>query len=130
MSAAAILELLRDEGLVVHLDSKAIAVEGRSGAAVRVTIRSAAGEQTLDGSDILVAVGRTEHRTGPGSTSPAWRWTSAAMSRSTTGWRRVPPGSGPSASAPAARNSRMWRSMTSVSCERTSPAGRVPRAAA
>ena len=64
--AAAILEMLRDEGLVVHLDSKAIAVEGRSGAAVRVTIRSAAGEQTLDGSDILVAVGRTPNTQGAG----------------------------------------------------------------
>ena len=43
---------------------------------------------------------------GSGSMWPASRWTIAATSRSTSGWRRARPASGRSASAPAARSSR------------------------
>jgi pyruvate/2-oxoglutarate dehydrogenase complex dihydrolipoamide dehydrogenase (E3) component len=63
--AAAILEMLRDEGIVVHLGGKVLRVEGRSGEAVSLQIRTAS-DQTIEGSDILVAAGRTPHTDGIG----------------------------------------------------------------
>jgi pyruvate/2-oxoglutarate dehydrogenase complex dihydrolipoamide dehydrogenase (E3) component len=63
--AAAILEMLRDEGIVVHLGGKVLRVEGRSGEAVSLQIRTAS-DQTIEGSDILVAAGRTPNTDGIG----------------------------------------------------------------
>src|SRR5271170_647281 len=57
--AASVLEMLRDEGVTVHLGAKVLQVEGRSGGSVRVRLVTSAEEQTLEGSDILVAAGRT-----------------------------------------------------------------------
>jgi pyruvate/2-oxoglutarate dehydrogenase complex dihydrolipoamide dehydrogenase (E3) component len=42
----------------VILDAQTIRVEGHSGTHVRVVVRTPSGEQTLEGSDILVAAGR------------------------------------------------------------------------
>jgi pyruvate/2-oxoglutarate dehydrogenase complex dihydrolipoamide dehydrogenase (E3) component len=63
---AALLEMLRDEGVVVHLGAKILGVQGRSGQAVSVQLRNAAGDQTIEGSDVLVAAGRTPNTTGVG----------------------------------------------------------------
>jgi pyruvate/2-oxoglutarate dehydrogenase complex dihydrolipoamide dehydrogenase (E3) component len=60
------LGVLRDEGIDVIFGAEAIAVEGRSGSDVRVLLRTDAGEQTVEGSDILVAVGRTPNTAGIG----------------------------------------------------------------
>jgi pyruvate/2-oxoglutarate dehydrogenase complex dihydrolipoamide dehydrogenase (E3) component len=63
--AAAILQMLRDEGIAVHLGAKVLRVQGRSGEAVKLEIRTA-GDQTIEGSDILVAAGRTPNTHGIG----------------------------------------------------------------
>jgi pyruvate/2-oxoglutarate dehydrogenase complex dihydrolipoamide dehydrogenase (E3) component len=63
--AEAILEMLRDEGIVVHLGVKVISVQGRSGEAISLQIHTA-GDQTIEGSDILVAAGRTPNTAGIG----------------------------------------------------------------
>jgi pyruvate/2-oxoglutarate dehydrogenase complex dihydrolipoamide dehydrogenase (E3) component len=63
---AALLDMLRDEGVVVHLGAKILGVQGRSGQAVSVQLRSSAGDQTIEGSDILVAAGRTPNTNGIG----------------------------------------------------------------
>jgi pyruvate/2-oxoglutarate dehydrogenase complex dihydrolipoamide dehydrogenase (E3) component len=63
--AAAILEILRDEGIVVHLGAKVVRVQGRSGEAIGLQIRTA-NDQTIEGSDILVAAGRTPNTAGIG----------------------------------------------------------------
>jgi pyruvate/2-oxoglutarate dehydrogenase complex dihydrolipoamide dehydrogenase (E3) component len=63
--AEAILEMLRDEGIVVHLGAKVISVHGRSGEAISLQIR-AAGDQIIEGSDLLVATGRTPNTAGIG----------------------------------------------------------------
>jgi pyruvate/2-oxoglutarate dehydrogenase complex dihydrolipoamide dehydrogenase (E3) component len=63
--AAAILEMLRDEGIVVHLGVEVLRVQGRSGEAVSLQIRTAS-DQTIEGSDILVAAGRTPNTGGIG----------------------------------------------------------------
>jgi pyruvate/2-oxoglutarate dehydrogenase complex dihydrolipoamide dehydrogenase (E3) component len=64
--ASAILELLSDEGIVAHLGAKVIGVEGRSGRSVSLRMRTSAGDRTVEGSDLLVAVGRTPNTDGIG----------------------------------------------------------------
>jgi len=64
--AAAILEMLRDEGIVLHLEAKVLGVQGRSGETVSLQMRTPSGDQTIEGSDILVAVGRTPNTSGIG----------------------------------------------------------------
>jgi pyruvate/2-oxoglutarate dehydrogenase complex dihydrolipoamide dehydrogenase (E3) component len=57
--ADALLELMRDEGIEVWLQSEMLGVTGRSGSGVALRVRSGATERMLEGSDILVATGRT-----------------------------------------------------------------------
>lgn len=64
--AAAVLDMLSDEGIVVHLAARLERVEGRSGDSVSVRIGTQAGDRTVDGSDILVAAGRTPNTSGIG----------------------------------------------------------------
>src|SRR6266481_2727431 len=64
--AAALLEMLRDEGIAVHLGANVLGVQGRSGENVSLQLRTPSGDQTIDGSDILVAAGRTPNTAGIG----------------------------------------------------------------
>jgi pyruvate/2-oxoglutarate dehydrogenase complex dihydrolipoamide dehydrogenase (E3) component len=61
---AALLDLFRDEGIEVLLDTEVLKVEGRSGQQVRVHVRDAKGERVIEGSDLLVATGRTANTRG------------------------------------------------------------------
>jgi pyruvate/2-oxoglutarate dehydrogenase complex dihydrolipoamide dehydrogenase (E3) component len=63
---AAILELLQDEGIAVRLRTRVRGVEGRSGSGVRVLTDGPDGEGVVEGSDLLVAVGRTPNTDGIG----------------------------------------------------------------
>ena len=56
--AEEMLRILTSEGIEVLLGVEPINVRGLSGDEVSVTVRTAAGEQRIDGSDLLVAVGR------------------------------------------------------------------------
>jgi pyruvate/2-oxoglutarate dehydrogenase complex dihydrolipoamide dehydrogenase (E3) component len=62
----AIEGLLGDEGIEVLLSAEPLQVEGRSGESVRLRVRTPQGEQFLEGSDILVAAGRTPNTAGIG----------------------------------------------------------------
>jgi pyruvate/2-oxoglutarate dehydrogenase complex dihydrolipoamide dehydrogenase (E3) component len=64
--AAAVLEMLRDDGIEVHLGIRVLSVQGRSGQAVSLQMRTPAGDQTVEGSDLLVAAGRTPNTYGIG----------------------------------------------------------------
>ncbi len=64
--AAAILEMLRDEGIVVHLGAQVLGMQGRSGSSVSLQMLTPSGDQTIEGSDILVATGRTPNTDGIG----------------------------------------------------------------
>ena len=64
--AAALLEMLHDEGIVVHLGAEVVGVRGRSGENVSLQVRTPSGNQTIDGCDILVAAGRTPNTDGIG----------------------------------------------------------------
>jgi pyruvate/2-oxoglutarate dehydrogenase complex dihydrolipoamide dehydrogenase (E3) component len=64
--ASAILETLHDEGIEVHLGTQVLEVHGRYGTGLSVRIHSAEGDRTIEGSDILVATGRTPNTVGIG----------------------------------------------------------------
>jgi pyruvate/2-oxoglutarate dehydrogenase complex dihydrolipoamide dehydrogenase (E3) component len=64
--AEEILRILRAEGIDVILGAHAVNVEGVSGKSVRLALRTASGEQVVEGSDILVAVGRIPNTAGIG----------------------------------------------------------------
>jgi pyruvate/2-oxoglutarate dehydrogenase complex dihydrolipoamide dehydrogenase (E3) component len=58
--------ILSDEGTQVLVEAQLLQVRGRSGEKVSLIVRTASGEQTIDGSDILVAVGRIPNTAGIG----------------------------------------------------------------
>jgi pyruvate/2-oxoglutarate dehydrogenase complex dihydrolipoamide dehydrogenase (E3) component len=57
--ADAVREMLEDEGIEVLLSAGVDRVDGRSGGRVRLAVRTESGERQLEGSDVLVAAGRT-----------------------------------------------------------------------
>jgi len=67
----AILQLFRDEGIDVLLDTQVLSVKGLSGEHVSLELKSGNGARNpntniLEGTDLLVAVGRTPNTTGVG----------------------------------------------------------------
>ena len=58
--------ILSDEGMQVLVEAQLLEVRGRSGDKVTLVVRTPSGEQNIDGSDILVAVGRVPNTTGIG----------------------------------------------------------------
>jgi pyruvate/2-oxoglutarate dehydrogenase complex dihydrolipoamide dehydrogenase (E3) component len=57
---------LSDEGIQVHVAAELLNVRGRSGEKVSLVVRTASGEQNIEGSDILVTVGRIPNTSGIG----------------------------------------------------------------
>ena len=64
--AAEVRRILGGEGIEILLAADVLQVEGRSGEGVRLRVRAAGGEQTIAGSDVLVATGRTPNTAGIG----------------------------------------------------------------
>ena len=56
---AALLDLFHDEGIEVLLGTQVFQVEGDSGKEVRVHAKDGPGDRIIEGSDLLVSVGRT-----------------------------------------------------------------------
>jgi pyruvate/2-oxoglutarate dehydrogenase complex dihydrolipoamide dehydrogenase (E3) component len=56
--AEEMLNILTAEGIEVVLDTQPVSVRGLSGDEITVTLRTAKGEQQIEGSDLLVAIGR------------------------------------------------------------------------
>jgi pyruvate/2-oxoglutarate dehydrogenase complex dihydrolipoamide dehydrogenase (E3) component len=81
--------ILSDEGIQILVAAETLNVNGRSGEAVSLTVRTTSGEQKIEGSDILI-------RTLPGSglRRPASSWMVVATFASMSGWRRRRPMSG------------------------------------
>ena len=63
---AALLDLFHDEGIEVLLGTHVSRVEGQSGKTVRVRAKDGPGERTIEGTDLLVATGRTPNTKGIG----------------------------------------------------------------
>ncbi len=61
-----IRRLLADEGIEVLVETELVQASGRSGDRVTLTVRTPSGERRIDGSDILVAVGRIPNTAGIG----------------------------------------------------------------
>jgi pyruvate/2-oxoglutarate dehydrogenase complex dihydrolipoamide dehydrogenase (E3) component len=64
--AQSILRLFEDEGIEVLLNTNVLGVSGLSGEGLHLQIQTQSGTRTVDGSDILVAVGRTLNTKGIG----------------------------------------------------------------
>jgi pyruvate/2-oxoglutarate dehydrogenase complex dihydrolipoamide dehydrogenase (E3) component len=64
--AGEIQRILTGEGVEFLLSAKVASAAGRSGEAVSLTVREGAGERTIEGSDLLVAAGRTPNTSGIG----------------------------------------------------------------
>ena len=58
--------ILSDEGIQVLVEAELLQVRGRSGDKVTLIVRTPSGEQHINGSDILVAVGRVPNTAGIG----------------------------------------------------------------
>jgi pyruvate/2-oxoglutarate dehydrogenase complex dihydrolipoamide dehydrogenase (E3) component len=65
-TAAGMQRILSDEGIEILLSAPPVRVDGRSGEAVTVTVRTASGERKIEASDILVATGRVPNTAGIG----------------------------------------------------------------
>src|SRR6266849_467530 len=63
---AALLDLFHDEGIEALLGTHVSRVEGLSGKEVRVYAKDVLGERVIEGTDLLVSVGRTPHTKGIG----------------------------------------------------------------
>jgi pyruvate/2-oxoglutarate dehydrogenase complex dihydrolipoamide dehydrogenase (E3) component len=61
-----IRRILEEEGIRVVVEAKLLQVSGRSGDKVTLVVRNPSGEQRIEGSDILVAVGRIPDTAGIG----------------------------------------------------------------
>jgi pyruvate/2-oxoglutarate dehydrogenase complex dihydrolipoamide dehydrogenase (E3) component len=61
-----IQRILGDEGIKFLIGAEVIEVRGRSGEDVSLIVRADSGERTIEGSDILVAAGRTPNTDGIG----------------------------------------------------------------
>jgi pyruvate/2-oxoglutarate dehydrogenase complex dihydrolipoamide dehydrogenase (E3) component len=64
--AEGVRQLLTDDGIEVLVSAETLQVEGRSGERLRLRVRTPQGERGLEGSDILVATGRTPNTAGIG----------------------------------------------------------------
>ncbi len=65
--ADAVRHMFTEEGIDVLEAAETLAVRGRSGNEVSVIVRTPAGEQTVEGTDILIATGRIPNTAGIGS---------------------------------------------------------------
>jgi pyruvate/2-oxoglutarate dehydrogenase complex dihydrolipoamide dehydrogenase (E3) component len=63
---AALLDLFHDEGIEVLLGTQVSQVEGHSGKEVRVHAKDSPGERIVEGTDLLISVGRTPNTKGIG----------------------------------------------------------------
>jgi pyruvate/2-oxoglutarate dehydrogenase complex dihydrolipoamide dehydrogenase (E3) component len=61
-----IRRMLSDEGIQVIVEAEVLHVHGQSGKEVSLAVRTTSGEQNIEGSDILVAVGRIPNTVGIG----------------------------------------------------------------
>ena len=64
--AEAVHSILSEEGIRFVLSAELVAVQGRSGEGVSLTARMPTGTQTIEASDILVAIGRIPNTAGIG----------------------------------------------------------------
>jgi pyruvate/2-oxoglutarate dehydrogenase complex dihydrolipoamide dehydrogenase (E3) component len=106
--SAGLMELMQDEGIDVLLNSEVQRVTGRSGEVVTILVRAGRDQRSLQGTDILVAAGRTPNTDRLGLEQAGVEVDSHGTSASTSGCRPRPGTSGRLASPPVARTSLMW----------------------
>ena len=101
--------ILSEEGIQFVLSAELVAVQGRSGGAVSLTAGTRAGAQTIEGSDILVAIGRIPNTTGIGLDTAGVALDARGYIRVNDRLETTAPNAGQWATVLAARSSRMSR---------------------
>ena len=82
MSPSRCFQIFREDGIDVSARGVgAEQVEGRSGQSVRVRLQTPAGEQVVEGSDLLAALGRVPNTEELNLPPPGSRRTAGASSR-------------------------------------------------
>lgn len=64
--AEVLMRQLEGEGVAVLLNAQTLGVEGRSGSRISLHVRTPTGDQKIEGTDLLVAAGRTPNTSGIG----------------------------------------------------------------
>ena len=120
--------LLGRESMEILLNAKPSNVHGLSGDTVTVTARTADGERTIEGSHLLVAVGRIANTADIGLDKAGIALDARGFVQVNERLETTAPGSGRLANVPAVRNSRMSPSTTSGSSATTWTVETVRRA--
>jgi len=105
--------ILSDEGIDVLVAAEIRRVQGRSGGDVSLLVRTSSGEQTIEGSDILVAAGRSPNTAGIGLEAAGVELDGHGYIKVNERLETVHPRSGRSENVPAAHNSPTCPSTTS-----------------
>ena len=100
--------ILSEEGIQVLVEAELLQVRGRSGDKVTLTVRTPSGEQHIDGSDILVAVGRIPNTAGIGLEEAGVELDGRGYIRVNGRLETSAPDVWAIGNAPAARNSRTY----------------------
>jgi pyruvate/2-oxoglutarate dehydrogenase complex dihydrolipoamide dehydrogenase (E3) component len=126
--AAALLELLRDENIDVLLSADLRRVEGRSGEQVRLHVDTADGVRVIDGTDLLIAAGRTPNTDGIGLELAGIELDGRGYVVVSDRLETTAPGVWAVGIAPGVLSSHTSRTMISGSCTTHSTEARVRRA--
>ena len=107
--------ILRNEGVEALLNAQPEGVNGVSGDTVAVTARTAEGERTIEGSHLVVAVGRVPNTADIGLDKAGVELDTRGFIRVNERLQTSAPGVWAIGNAPAARSSPIFRSTTSGS---------------
>jgi pyruvate/2-oxoglutarate dehydrogenase complex dihydrolipoamide dehydrogenase (E3) component len=114
--AEAVGAIFAEDGIDVVLKAAIDAIAGRSGNRVAVRLRTPDGEREIEGSDLLVAAGRTPNTRGIGLESAGIELDSRGYVKVNERLETTAPAFGRWANVPGARNSPMSPMTTSGWC--------------
>ena len=120
--------ILSDEGIRAFVAAELLRARGKSGEDVSLDVRTSSGEQTIEGSDILVAAGRVPNTAGIGLGEVGVELDGRGYIRVNERLETSAPGVCASANAPAARCSPIYRKTTFGSSAKIWPEGGEARA--
>ena len=116
--------IVRDDGITVLTSTTPDRVEEAGGGRVRLTVRTPDGEQQIEGSHLLTAIGRVPNTEALTRQRPASGCATTASSRSMSTWKPPSPASTPWGTLRAARPSPTFPTTITGSCTPTCSAAR------
>ena len=128
--AAAVLQIMQEDGIDVLLETNIQKVEGHSGQGVSLSVTTPAGECTIQATDLLVATGRTPNTDRLGAEKAGVELDAHGYIKVNDRLETTAPGIWAMGEMPAARNSHMSATTTFASCATTWPGATARTAAA